>query len=557
MAGSPQEPPATNGGTLVAKGRPPRYWRPCGCCGDGLQVVTVRRRTSDHRKERGTSTIDTADLPPPSTRRLRFLSRWARLRLGTLEFRSHPQNLVERQRPIVNQVIAAAAPWAARLRPGVSKQDEEVACRHLGVLVRFLRKEGVAEILRATNNLSGQEWLEPSGELEEEVEELLRVWHRRVLPTLAALQRMPKPRVPDDWEEPCADCLALADWSARYLDKYPLRKQMSFLRSTSRLFGLSGNQSYQAASFRSCEPDSPFEFEDALEPPPGAEHELEPESDSDAGDLFESFLSHRSGNSSLSRSGLFASLLRIGGDGPQSWDFRRGAAQHGWDEAIATEIPVRSASFLKDKAKAPSLPSLLEVVHLDLFDVEQAGGYPHISVAPGGVVQELRKAGERRFLFVVNFCMAPLQLACVFAEHGAISASAPLVAEGGPAGELLRRFVGGMSDDERRARFKVIPWVREGPWLVQKAVGRTPAIIGKKLEVNFFHEAHDHFEVSVNIFSSSAAQRILSLVKGAASALTMEVFFVLEARENQELPERIIGGFRASRGDLTRTRGPI
>merc|ERR1719188_1477300 len=121
----------------------------------------------------------------------------------------------------------------------------------------------------------------------------------------------------------------------------------------------------------------------------------------------------------------------------------------------------------------------------------------------------------------------------------------------------MHRFINEMTDEERNTHFKVIPWVREGPWLVQKAVGRTPAIIGKSLEIRYPEAKDDYFEVSVNIFSSSAAQRILGLLKGAAKALTMEVFFVLEGKSSEELPEHILGGFRIVRGDLSRTRGAI
>lgn len=511
----------------------------CGSCLEGLATFKWRRieGTSDH---------ESAERSLPSLTRLRFLMRWARLQLGVAELKGNPDNLVSRQRAILDHVISATAPWAIRLKLGSDAKDD--ACEHLACLVRFLNKKGVADTLKATNELSVKEFAAPEGSHDPLVESTLRTWRAHVLPTLAALAEIGRP---DEMNPGCSDVVA---WSGKFVNEGRVRPRLGFLSRTMSFKAIPRDVSV-AESFKSCLSDS-SEHE---VPPRGAEHEIEHASDSDidGANMFRSSLSLREpgsfGNS------LIESLVNFGTKPPSTWEFRKGELEHGWDEADATAIAVRGPTFFTDRNKLPSDAALLEVVNVDLFNCKEEGGYPNISSAQTGVVQELRQAGETRFLFVVNFCMAPLQISIVFAAKppAAEKEVSAYGSAGGPSTSLLQRFVEDLTDKERNQRFKVIPWVREGPWIVQQAVGRTPAIIGKSLATNYYSEAENCFEVSIDVFSSNAARRVLGLLKGAAKALIIEVFFVLEAKTPEELPEQILGGFRVSHGDLTRTRGPL
>merc|ERR1711907_306590 len=109
---------------------------------------------------------------------------------------------------------------------------------------------------------------------------------------------------------------------------------------------------------------------------------------------------------------------------------------------------------------------------------------------------------------------------------------------------LLQQFVTEFTDEQRRDRFKVIPRVVEGPFIACRAVPQKPAILGTKLDVCFFHEAGDHFEVSVDVYSSVAAKFACSQCISSAKKIVMDVSFVIEAQEATELPEVILGIFR-------------
>jgi len=114
-------------------------------------------------------------------------------------------------------------------------------------------------------------------------------------------------------------------------------------------------------------------------------------------------------------------------------------------------------------------------------------------------------------------------------------------AASGPAHQLLRAFTApDTSDAWRNGRFKIIPGVEAGPWIVRKAVGNksTPAILGKQLKQTF-SSSPGVFEVAVDCNSSPAAGRIVSMVKSQARHLAVDLAFLIEPQSASELAERV------------------
>ena len=81
---------------------------------------------------------------------------------------------------------------------------------------------------------------------------------------------------------------------------------------------------------------------------------------------------------------------------------------------------------------------------------------------------------------------------------------------------LFGRFVHG-TDEFRNARFKLIPHVALGPWVVQRAVGTKPLIVGKALKVAY-HTKPNYMEVDIDIGSSTVANNVVRFVLGCAHA---------------------------------------
>jgi len=97
---------------------------------------------------------------------------------------------------------------------------------------------------------------------------------------------------------------------------------------------------------------------------------------------------------------------------------------------------------------------------------------------------------------------------------------------------LLARFI--VSDDEHKnARFKLIPSMVEGPWVVRTAVGTKPVILGKKLTQRYF-SGPGYLEVDIDIGSSSIASRVLALVRDYSRNIVVEVAVLIQVSKLNE-----------------------
>jgi hypothetical protein len=100
-----------------------------------------------------------------------------------------------------------------------------------------------------------------------------------------------------------------------------------------------------------------------------------------------------------------------------------------------------------------------------------------------------------------------------------------------PFGKLAQPFFFGEDDEYRNDRFKLIPKVQEGNFIVRNAVGAKPTILGRKLQQNYFR-GPNYFELDVDISSSAIAQRVVGVAYGYAKLLTVDMAFVLQVDFN-------------------------
>ena len=118
-------------------------------------------------------------------------------------------------------------------------------------------------------------------------------------------------------------------------------------------------------------------------------------------------------------------------------------------------------------------------------------------------------------------------------------------------GRLTRDFFFGSSDALRDQTLKLIPRVTEGNFVVRKAVGTKPSLLGTKLTHTYIRDTdHRYLEVLVDIGSDPVAHRIVQLALGYAKHLTVDMAFVLEAKCDEELPERVLGAVRVQQVDI-------
>ncbi len=213
-----------------------------------------------------------------------------------------------------------------------------------------------------------------------------------------------------------------------------------------------------------------------------------------------------------------------------------------WDSGDDTKFyNVRGPNYLVDKVKQNTKISAMEIVAMQV--AIRADPILNISAHPDHLIQKQHVGRkDRPFLIVLNFIVPTLgNWTTYFAARRGI--------EKDPVFERMLRNFMDSDDDYRNHRFKIIPGIVEGPWVVQKGVGNKPAILGTKIKCNYY-KGDNCFEIEVDISSSKIAGSCLSLVRAYTQYVTIDLAFLIESQSFNELPERLLGAIRAKSPNL-------
>jgi len=117
---------------------------------------------------------------------------------------------------------------------------------------------------------------------------------------------------------------------------------------------------------------------------------------------------------------------------------------------------------------------------------------------------------------------------------------------------LLSRYLNN-DDDFKNNRLKLIPRAHDANWIVSKVVGQNPSLLCKSIKSKHYNINENLHVVSLDldITSSTLASNILSVVKGYAKWLTVDLMFLLQGENLDELSESLIGGVRMINIDLS------
>jgi hypothetical protein len=210
-----------------------------------------------------------------------------------------------------------------------------------------------------------------------------------------------------------------------------------------------------------------------------------------------------------------------------------------WCSADMPSFAVRGPTFDEDRVKIPATEAMFDLVATDLWRVEEA--LPNIAAQPSNRVQQAWQRGDKRWLFVLQIQVpGPPHFAfvCYYAPRDPDSLKSNT-----PFGRLAAPFFFGDSDEFRDSRFKLIPRVVEGNFIVRNAVGAKPTILGKKLKQHY-HRGPNYFELDIDVSSSLIAQRVVGIAYGYAKLLTVDLAMVLQGDARDELPEVPFAGMR-------------
>ncbi|XP_030447897.1 protein ENHANCED DISEASE RESISTANCE 2-like [Syzygium oleosum] len=212
-----------------------------------------------------------------------------------------------------------------------------------------------------------------------------------------------------------------------------------------------------------------------------------------------------------------------------------------WTEADPSTFLMRGKNYLKDHQKVKAKGTLVQMVAADWLRSDKRED--DLGGRPGSIVQKYAAQGGSEFFYIVNI-QVPGSTTYSLALYYMMST--PL-----KDAPLLESFVKG-DDAYRNSRFKLIPYISKGSWIVKQSVGKKACLIGQALQINYFHGSN-YLELGIDIGSSTVARGVVSLVLGYLNNLVIEMAFLVQANTEDELPEYLLGTCRLNHLDAARS----
>lgn len=233
-----------------------------------------------------------------------------------------------------------------------------------------------------------------------------------------------------------------------------------------------------------------------------------------------------------------------------------GSVTNCWGLSDPSDFRVRGPNYLQDRKKVPSEDFLFphcRGVELFLTDTCPENVGTHASLLGG----ELRKVPT----LIINFRL-PWGVLLIYYEIPELyipfirasyesdfdASKLPSTKNMSPGQKATCRFFRNDMATKNKT-LKIVPVVVKGPWVVRHVVGGKPAIIGNKLPINYLYDAGNdkqamYLEIDMDIAASSAARGILSVARTYTNVLTLDLGFVVQSNEQDELPECMLVGCR-------------
>ncbi|CAN8279344.1 unnamed protein product [Cochlearia groenlandica] len=212
-----------------------------------------------------------------------------------------------------------------------------------------------------------------------------------------------------------------------------------------------------------------------------------------------------------------------------------------WSTADPSTFLIRGNNYLKDQQKVKAKDTMMQMVGADWISSDKRED--DLGGRLGGLVQESAAKGGPEFFFIVNMQVpgsAMYSLALYY------MLKTPLEEQ-----PLLHSFVNG-DDAYRNSRFKLIPHISKGSWIVKQSVGKKACLVGQALEVRYTR-GKNYLELDIDVGSSTVARGVTNLVLGYLNNLVIEMAFLIQANTVEELPELLLGTCRLNYLDVSKS----
>ncbi|TYI16128.1 hypothetical protein ES332_A08G233300v1 [Gossypium tomentosum] len=212
-----------------------------------------------------------------------------------------------------------------------------------------------------------------------------------------------------------------------------------------------------------------------------------------------------------------------------------------WTAAEPSTFLIRGENYLEDRKKFKAKGTLMQMVAADWLRSDTRED--DLGGRPGSIVQKFAEQGGPEYFFIINI-QVPGSTTYSLALYYMMSSPV----EDSP---LLYNFING-DDAYRNSRFKLIPYISKGSWIVKQSVGKKACLIGQALEINYF-QGKNYLELGIDIGSSTVARGVVSLVLGYLNNLVIEMAFLIQANTKEELPEYLLGTCRLNHLDAAKS----
>ena len=221
-----------------------------------------------------------------------------------------------------------------------------------------------------------------------------------------------------------------------------------------------------------------------------------------------------------------------------------------WCIPDTSRIMLRGKEYMSNKRKINcDKESIFEPVDLSIY-AEDSGRRKMSNVAIN--IPDIRNLLESQqdtwFLIITWILPAEPHLSVVMIFRRRLKRSDTA------ADKLLTDFIKG-TNSFKKERFKFIPHIQRCPAIVRKGItlfgGERPTLLCKKIASKFFNGSN-YLEIDINISSSSSARGLSSLILPAMNSMSILFAFTLEGRNDDELPEELLGAISVTNVDFAR-----
>ncbi|CAI0411850.1 unnamed protein product [Linum tenue] len=215
-----------------------------------------------------------------------------------------------------------------------------------------------------------------------------------------------------------------------------------------------------------------------------------------------------------------------------------GSCPCSWSSADPSTFLIRGENYLKDNQKVKAKGTMMQLVGADWLRSDR--WEQDLGSRPNGIVQKYALQNRPEFFFIVNIQVPGVPVYTLALYY---MLKTPLEEQ-----PLLNSFVNG-DDAYRNSRFKLIPFIPKGSWIVKQSVGKKSCLVGQALEIHY-HRGKNYLELAIDVGSSTVARGVVSLVNGYMTNLVVEMAFLIQANTEEELPELLLGTCRLNNLDV-------